>query len=362
MGYEWPPPPPAVPDRRPMQKRRLGRTDLDVSVICLGTMTWGHQNTEAEGHAQMDLAMDRGVTFWDTAEMYAVPPTRESYGTTETIIGNWFAGRKRRHEVVLASKVCGRTTNDWVRGGAHRLDRANIVAAVEASLTRLRTDWIDLYQLHWPDRPTPRFGAIGWGGAVPADAVPFEETAAVMGELVKAGKIRHWGLSNETAWGTMRMVQAAAAVGAPPPASIQNAYNLLNRTFETDLAEACLNEGVSLLPYAPIAAGTLTGKYLDGKVPPGTRRALDFRRSRYDKPGADAAVRAYLAIADRHGIPINRLAVAFTLTRPFVPSTIIGATTLEQLESNIAGAETALSDEVLREIDAVHVAMPNPCP
>ncbi|WP_029010824.1 NADP(H)-dependent aldo-keto reductase [Azospirillum halopraeferens] len=347
-----------------MEYRPLGRTGLTVSAIGLGTMTWGRQNTEAEGHAQMDRALERGVTFWDTAEMYAVPPTAESYGRTEEIIGTWFRSRGMRDKVVLASKVIGngRGAFPWIRGGTARLDRANILAAVEASLRRLQTDRIDLYQLHWPDRLAVRFGTRSYRHAPEEDGVPLEETLAVLGDLVRDGKIRAVGLSNETPWGVMTCLRLAAEAGLPRVASIQNAYNLLNRTFEKSLAEVALREDVGLLAYSPLGAGTLAGKYLDGAVPAGTRRAIDHRKSRYDTPNADAAVRAYHAIARRHGLEPTQMAIAFVAQQPFVTSTLIGATDMAHLDSNIDAFDIRLDDAVLAEIEAVHAANPDPCP
>jgi len=347
-----------------MQYRSLGRTGLSVSAIGLGTMTWGCQNTEAEGHAQMDAALDRGINFWDTAEMYAVPPTADSYGRTESIIGSWFQSRGGRDKVILASKIIGAPAGGfgWVREGKSRLDRANLFAAVEASLSRLKTDYIDLYQLHWPDRVANRFGNRVYSHKPEKDGVPIEETLAALGELVTAGKIRHIGLSNDTPWGVMRFLPAAEVAGLPRVASIQNAYNLLNRTFEQGLSEVALREDVGLLAYAPLGAGTLTGKYLNGAMPAGSRRAIDPRPSRYVTVNADAATEAYLDIARRHGLSPSQMAIAFTLRQPFVTSSLIGATTMETLVSNMDAIDVTLSDEVLAEIDAVHDRLPDPCP
>lgn len=347
-----------------MQYRSLGRTGLSVSAIGLGTMTWGRQNTEAEGHAQMDAALDRGVNFWDTAEMYAIPPTDDTYGKTEAVIGSWFQARGQRDKVILATKIIGAPAGGfgWVREGKSRLDRANLFAAVEASLSRLKTDYIDLYQIHWPDRVTARFGARLYSHKPEKDDVPIEETLAALGELVTAGKIRHVGLSNESPWGVMRFLRAAEISGLPRVASIQNAYNLLNRSFEQGLSEVSLREEVGLLAYSPLAAATLTGKYLNGAVPPGSRRALDHRPSRYATVNADAATKAYLDIARRHGLSPTQMAIAFTLRQPFVTSSLIGATTMETLIANIESIDVTLSPEVLAEIDAVHNRMPDPCP
>jgi len=347
-----------------MEYRRLGRTDVQVSAICLGTMTWGRQNTEAEGHAQMDYALERGVNFWDTAEMYAIPPIEESYGSTEKIIGTWFESRGGRDKVVLASKAIGRAPGGfgWIREGKARLDRDNLVRAVEDSLSRLKTDYIDLYQFHWPDRTTARFGARGYKGGDDADATPIEETLRAADDLVRSGKVRFIGLSNESPWGTMTFLRLADELGLPRVVSVQNAYNLLNRSYEDGLAEVSIREQAGLLAYSPLAAATLTGKYLDGAVPPGTRRALDHRKSRYDKVNADPAVRAYLDIAKRHGLDPAHLALAFVNRQPFVTSNIIGATSMEHLKTNIDSIDVKLSDEVLNEIEEVHERLPNPCP
>lgn len=345
-----------------MQLRPLGRSGLMASAIGLGTMTWGRQNTEAEGHAQMDMALDRGVTFWDTAEMYAVPPTAETYGRTEEIIGTWFASRGGRDRVVLASKVAGPMPGGHIRGGANRLDRANIRAAVEASLKRLRTDYLDLYQVHWPERAAPRFGQRGYVHAPEKDGTPIAETLEALDGLVRDGLVRAIGLSNETPWGVMRYLALAESRGLARVASIQNAYSLLNRTYEGGLSEVSLREEVPLLAYAPIAAGTLSGKYLDGATPPGSRRAIDPRRSRYATPNADAAVRAYLDIAARHGLSPTQMAIAFVVRQPFVASALIGVTRLEDLGPAIDAAELVLSADVLAEIEAVHARLPDPCP
>ncbi|TWB20523.1 aldo/keto reductase [Nitrospirillum bahiense] len=345
-----------------MEHRRLGRTDITVSAICLGTMTWGRQNTEAEGHAQMDYAFDRGVTFFDTAEMYAVPPNAETYGRTEEIIGSWFQATGRRSQVFLASKVSGPGPMPWVRGGQHRLDRANIHAAVDASLRRLRTDYIDLYQVHWPQRPLALFGRGAPEGLYSDGGVPIEETLAAMGELVTAGKVRHIGVSNETAWGVMAYLRAAERQGLPRIASIQNVYNLLSRVFDTDLAEVAVREQVGLLGYSPLAGGTLSGKYLNGAMPAGSRRAIDTRGSRYGGPVVDPIVARYLDIARRHGLNPTQMAISFALRQPFMTAVIIGATSMANLESNIAAADVTLSDAVIDEIEAVHQSNPSPCP
>lgn len=348
-----------------MDLRPLGRTGLRVSAVCLGTMTFGRQNTEAEGHAQMDLAFDRGVTFWDTAEMYAVPPTADTYGRTEEIIGTWLKARGRRDRVVIATKAIGNAAGGfgWVRGGGAKLDRANLVRAVDDSLRRLGTDYIDLFQTHWPDRPTSRFGArVIAPPSAETDNTPIAETLSVLDDLVKAGKIRHVGVSNETPWGVMAHLAEAERRGLPRIAGIQNAYNLLNRTFEDGLAEVAMREDVGLLAYSPLGGGTLTGKYLDGAVPPGSRRSIDPRKSRYATPRADGAVRRYLDIARRHGLDPAQMAVAWVHRQPFVTAAIIGATSLEQLRHALDAVAITLTPELLAEIDAAHAADPNPCP
>jgi len=348
-----------------MKYRKLGRTGIDVSLICLGTMTWGQQNTEAEGHEQMDYALDQGVTFWDTAEMYSIPPRRETQGSTERIIGSWLASRGKRDRIVLASKVSGRSDSDWMRDGGEkpRPNRRQIMTAVEASLKRLNTDYIDLYQLHWPDRP------IVWGSNPTVyehqqadDEIPIHETLAAFDELVKAGKVRHVGLSNESAWGTMTFLKESEMRGLVRIASVQNSYSLLNRTNETALAEICLREDVSLLPYSPLGQGYLTGKYLDGARPPGARTTLFDRGQRYQKPGAEEAVRAYIALAQEFGLDPAQMALAFVNSRPFVAANIIGATSMEQLRTNIASVDVAITPELEARINAIHQVHMNPAP
>lgn len=346
--------------------RSLGRTGLRVSAICLGTMTWGQQNTEAEGHAQMDMALDRGINFFDTAELYSIPPKRETTGSTERIIGSWFAARGNRDKVILASKVAGRGNTSCLRPGdaPARLNRAHITLAVEGSLKRLRTDYIDLYQLHWPDRHVQTFGAGGntfqkqdW-----SDEVPIEETLGVLADLVQAGKIRHIGLSNETAWGTMKFLQAADAGTGPRVASIQNAYNLVNRTYETGLAEIGLREDVGLLAYSPLGQGYLTGKYQKGARPPGARTTLFERGQRYEKPGVEEAIDAYMALAAEFGMDAATLALAFVTSRPFVTSNIIGATSMEQLKVALDSEEVKITPEMEERINTLFQIHGSPAP
>jgi len=346
-----------------MHYRRLGKTDIEVSAICLGTMTFGEQNTEAEAHQQLDLALDRGVNFIDCAEMYPVPPSAETQGRTETYVGSWLAARGNRASVVLATKVVGRSDALWYRGAETRLDRKNIVAALDTSLQRLQTDYIDLYQLHWPDRRTQPFHTVAVGYEPDDDAIPIADTLGVLGDLVAAGKIRQIGVSNETAWGMCQYTHAAATGGRPHIVSIQNVYSLLNRTFEIDLAEVSLRESAGLLAFSPLAMGVLAGKYLDGAKPVGSRLTLfGDRYGRYSGPLSDQVVPRYVETARRHGTDPAQLAIAFVLSRSFVTAAIIGATNFEQLATDIASIDVALSDEVLADIEAIHTSQPNPCP
>lgn len=334
-----------------MEYRKLGRTGLRVSEICLGTMTWGRQNTEAEGHEQMDYALTQGINFFDTAEMYAVPPSADTYGRTETIIGTWFAARKNRDKVILASKVAGPGL-PWVRGGEASIDRRNILAAIEGSLKRLQTDYIDLYQLHWSNRSAD----------IPQAEVEdnFLDVLQTLDGLVKAGKIRHVGLSNETAWGTMKYLRLAEEKGLPRMASIQNEYSLLCRLFDWDMAEVAMYEDVGLLAWSPLGGGMISGKYLDGKRPKGSRWSLDGRVLQRDTKQGQDAVRAYMALAKKHGLDVCQMAIAFTLAQPFVTASIIGATSMEQLKTDIGAATLRLSREVLAGIDGVRRDYPVP--
>lgn len=348
-----------------MDYRRLGRTDLTVSVIGLGTMTFGEQNSEQDGHQQLDYALDHGITLVDTAEMYSVPPRAETQGSTERIIGTWFKKSGKRAQVVLATKVAGpgRALGvDYMRGGNNQLDRANITAAVDASLSRLQTDYIDLYQVHWPDRSTNFFGTLGYVHRPEVESVPIEETLEALDSLVRAGKVRHIGVSNETAWGVSQYLKLAETRGLSRIASIQNPYNLLNRSFEVGLAEMSIREEVGLLAYSPLAFGVLTGKFLDGARPPEARIVRWPRFGRYNGDVAANAAAAYVSIARRHGLDPAQMALGFVNSRSFVTSNLIGATTMTQLETNVASMHVTLSDEVIAEIEAVHKAQSNPCP
>ena len=347
-----------------MEYRRLGLTDMEVSVIGLGTMTWGQQNSEAEAHAQLDAALDAGVTLIDTAEMYPIPPRAETQGRTEEYIGSWLAARRNRDKVILATKVTGGSDGfPYLRGGRTRLDRPNITAALEASLRRLRTDYVDLYQLHWPDRTTNYFGALGYTHVADEESVPLEETLAVLADIVAAGKARAVGISNESPWGAMKYLALAERDGLPRMASIQNPYNLLNRTFEIGLAEIAIRENLSLVAYSPLGGGTLTGKYLDGARPPGARMTLwPERYGRYFTPGAEPAVRAYVSLARAHGLDPAQMAIAYVLSRPFLTSVLVGATSMDQLRTDLGALEVKLDEDLLKEIERIHIQSPNPCP
>ena len=344
-----------------MQTTRLGQTGISVSRLCLGTMNFGEQNTEAQAHEQLDAALDAGVNFIDTAEIYPVPPRTETFGDTETFIGNWLAARRNRDRIVLASKVAGPNPNfPHVRNGAARHDRDGIVTALDASLKRLRTDYLDLYQIHWPDRNTTNFGKLGYVHDDDERATPVEETLGVLAEQVEAGKIRTVGLSNEAPWGVMKYLAVAERMGLPRIVSVQNSSNLLNRTYETGLAEVTLREDVSLLAFSPLAFGILSGKYLDGQQPEGARLTRYPQMARYDRPGVMKAAAAYVALAREHGLDPAQMAVAWVMSRRFVTSTIIGATRMAHLQASLAAAELTLPEELLTAIDEVHMQNHDP--
>ena len=345
-----------------METRPLGRTGIRVSRICLGTMTWGEQNTEKQAHAQLDFARERGVTFIDTAEMYPVPPKAETQGRTEAYIGSWLEARGGRDKVVLATKAAGPA--EWVRHlrGGPRFSRDHLERALEDSLRRLKTDYVDLYQLHWPERKTNYFGQRGYVHDADSTFTPFEEVLETLDGFVQAGKVRAVGLSNESAWGAMAWLRAAETGAGPRMASIQNPYSLLNRGFEVGLAEVAVREDCGLLAYSPLAFGTLSGKYLGGARPAGARLTLFPAYERYTGPQAIDATEAYVDIARRHGLDPAQMALAYVTSRPFVTSNIIGATTMEQLESNLDSDALILSDEVLAEIEAIQDAHPDPAP
>ncbi len=343
-----------------MKLNKLGESDLMVSEICLGSMTWGEQNSERDAHLQLDFALDHGINFIDTAEMYPVPPGAATYARTETYIGPWLA-KQKRERLVIASKVAGPGRRDWVRGGRTELTRTNIAEAVNDSLKRLRTDYLDLYQIHWPGRNVPMFGVTRFDPSKEAPAIPILEQVEAMAALIKAGKIRHYGLSNETTWGVSEFLSVARANGLPPPLTIQNCYSLVNRMFDGELAEASFRERVPLLAYSPLAMGMLTGKFRGGAMPPRTRlgRYADFGE-RYKRELVRAAADAYCEFAQSRGLSAAEMALAFVRTRWFVASTIVGATDLAQLKQNIDSVKVELDAETLAGIDAIHRRYPSP--
>lgn len=347
-----------------MQYRNLGNTETQVSVICLGTMTWGQQNTRKEAFEQMDYALTEGVNFFDTAELYSIPPKAETYGHTETIIGEWFNARGQRDKIVLATKIAG-PGSDWIpyiRSGRTTYNRKNIQSALDASLKRLQTDYIDLYQLHWPERKTNFFGQLGF---VPEDDnqyTSFVETLQVMDEAVRAGKIRYIGLSNETPWGVMKFLELARQHNLPRIVSVQNPYNLLNRSYEIGMAEVSWREKVGLLSYSPLGFGALSGKYLNNRRPSGSRLDLFPNYTRYSSQNAIRAIESYVSIAKKYRLDPAQMSLAYVNSRLFLTSTIIGATTMEQLKSNINSVHMNLSKDVLEEIEEVHQSHPNPSP
>ncbi len=341
----------------------LGKTDLKVSKICLGTMTYGEQNTEAEGHEQINYALDQGINFIDTAEMYAVPGRAETQGSTEKIIGSWITKNKnKRHEFVLATKVTGPAPLFNYIAPNLGFSKERITDAIDKSLDRLSTDYIDIYQLHWPERNTNFFGKLGYTSHDDQWQDNFEETIHTLETLKKEGKIRHWGLSNETPWGVMRTCQIADKTNAAWPLSIQNPYNLLNRTFEIGLAEISLRENISMLAYSPLAFGLLSGKF-HRKIDTPNDRINKFKRlSRYNGQLSIDATAKYLAIADENNLSLSQMSLAYVFSRSFIASTIIGATSMPQLIENISASELRLAEDVIQKIEAVHEAIPNPAP
>jgi aryl-alcohol dehydrogenase-like predicted oxidoreductase len=344
-----------------MELRQLGGSDLKVSSLCLGTMTFGEQNSEADAHAQLDLAVSRGVNFIDAAEMYPVPPRAETQGLTESYIGSWLK-HQRREKLIVATKIAGPSRGfAWIRNGPH-INREHISAAIDDSLKRLQTDYIDLYQIHWPERYVPMFGATSYDITEEHESTPIAEQLQIMADMVKAGKIRHIGLSNETPWGVSEFVQCAEKMGLPKIITVQNAYHLMNRSFETGLAEVCRHTGVDLLAYSPLAFGHLTGKYLADPNAKGRITQFANFGQRYAKPNVPAATKEYVRIAQETGLSPATMALAFARTRWFTGSVIIGATNPDQLRENLDSAEVVLSAEVLEKIEAVHRMYPNPAP
>ena len=345
-----------------MKFKKLGTTDLDVSLICLGTMTWGTQNTEKDAFEQMDYSLTQGVNFFDTAELYSVPPNSDSYGKTEVIIGNWFEKRKNRNKVILASKVAGPGCN-WIRGGGNNFDEKTIGKAIDGSLKRLKTDFIDLYQLHWPERSTNYFGKRDYTiDNDEGDWNSFEGILEALEKFIKAGKIRYIGMSNETPYGLSRYIELSKSKKLPRMMSVQNPYNLVNRTYEIGMAEISLREKCGLLVYYPLATGALSGKYREGKMPKNSRQALFKGWERHLNPLAMKAYDDYYNLANENNLTMVQLAQSFVNTRPFVTSNIIGATTMDQLKENIDSVNIELSDEVLDKINMIHNNNPNPSP
>lgn len=346
-----------------MNYRKLGLTDLSVSQLALGTMTWGEQNTEAEAHEQLDRALAAGVNFIDTAELYPIPPREQTFAATERCLGSWLKRTQQRDRVIIASKVRGPADwLPWIRNRYRPLERDDIVAAVDGSLARLQTDYIDLYQVHWPSRHTNYFGKLGYRHRSDNDAVPIAETLEALSELVRAGKIRHIGISNETPWGAMTYLRHAEQEGLARIVSIQNPYSLLNRSFEIGLAEIAHRESIGLLAYSPLAFGVLTGKYEDGARPASARLTRFTQYKRYDNPEGRAAAKAYVALARARGLTPTALALAYVSTRPFVTSCLIGATSVPQLEENLRAGDVQLCRRTLEEIEAIQRQFPNPCP
>lgn len=345
-----------------MKYNPLGDSGLHVSEICLGTMTYGHQNTIVEAHQQLDYAIAQGVNFIDAAEMYPVPVQETTQGLTETYVGEWLA-HQQRDKLIIATKIVGPGRNfKWLREGQQAIDRKNIEQAVDDSLKRLQTDYIDLYQIHWPDRSVPQFGTTVFDPSQERETVPIPEQLAVFADLIQAGKIRALGLSNETPWGVLEFSHVAKQLGLPKVVSIQNAYSLVNRVFDSALAEVSYREQIGLLAYSPLAFGLLSGKYVNG-TPDKTRLTLfEGFGGRYRKPNVEAAVAAYVEIARAHNLKPAVLALAFVRSRWFVTSTIIGATTLEQLRENLDSTQVDLDETILAEIDAVNLRYPSPAP
>ena len=344
-----------------MNYKKLGNTDLNVSTICLGTMTWGEQNTQIEAFEQMNYSLDNGVNFWDTAELYAVPPKAETYGHTETIIGNWFEKTKKRKDVILASKVGG-PSRKYIRNGENSFTGKNLEDALHGSLKRLKTDYIDLYQLHWPERNVNNFGKLGYEHKE-NDWNKFEDVLENLKKFIEQGKIRYVGLSNETPWGVMNYLQLAKDKDLPRMMAIQNPYSLLNRSYEVGLAEVSIRENIGCLAYSPLASGYLSGKYRNKQFPKGSRMERDFDFwTRYRKPNMENAVEDYYKISQKHDLDMSQMSIKFCEVQDFMTSVIIGATTMEQLKTNVESVKVNLDSEVIKEINNVQKKYPNPCP
>ena len=345
-----------------MKFKKLGNTDLDVSLICLGTMTWGTQNTEKDAFEQMDYSVSKGVNFFDTAEIYSVPPTSDSYGKTEVMIGNWFEKRKNRDKIILASKVAGPGC-DWIRGGGNNFDEKKIGEAIDGSLKRLKTDYIDLYQLHWPERSTNFFGRRDYSyNNKEGEWNSFENILDALGKYIKSGKIRYIGMSNETPYGLSRYLEISKNKDAPRMMSVQNPYSLVNRTYEIGMSEISIRQKCGLLVYYPLAAGALSGKYRNGEMPKKSRMALFKGWERHLNPLAMRAYDEYYKLAKDFNLTMVQLAQSFVNSRPFVTSNIIGATTMEQLKENIDSVNIDFTDEIMERVDKIHNENPNPSP
>ncbi|WP_180058918.1 MULTISPECIES: NADP(H)-dependent aldo-keto reductase [unclassified Acinetobacter] len=349
-----------------MQFKPLANTGILLPEICLGTMTFGEQNTQADAFQQLDYALERGLNFWDTAEMYPVPPKPDTQGSTERIIGNWIAERGGRDKLFLASKIAGPSQGgSHIRDGKTKFVASEIESALDQSLTRLQTDYIDLYQLHWPQRPTNFFGKLGYGNTEATSdqtVTSLEETLIALSNEIKKGRIRYIGLSNETPWGTLKFLHLAEKLGLEKFVSVQNPYSLLNRTYEIGMSEIAHYEGIGLLAYSPLAFGYLTGKFRNGARPANARVTLFSRFSRYSNPESEWATEQYAQLAEKHGLTLTQLALAFIKQQFFVTSTIIGATNLDQLKENIDAFDVNLSEEVLKGIEDIHRQQPNPAP
>ena len=346
-----------------MKKNKILGIEQPVSELCLGTMTFGEQNNEKESHKILDFALERGINFFDTAEMYPIPPSDSTYNETEKIIGRWPAFHQSRDKIVMASKVIGPTSfMTWIRNGSPRLDKKNINQAIEGSLKRLKTGYIDLYQIHWPARQTNYFGQLDFQTPEEESITPVKETLEVLSRLVETGKIKSVGLSNETPWGIMSFLQVAKEFHLPTVVSVQNPYSLLNRSFEIGCAEICYREDISLLSYSPMGFGVLSGKYLSGKDTPNCRLNKFPHYTRYSNPNAVEATKKYLELSESFGMSLTELSLKFCTTRPFMGSTIIGATNTTQLEENIAATSVKFNDEILQEINKIHQEHPNPSP
>ncbi len=345
-----------------MNYKKLGNTDIDVSTICLGTMTWGEQNTQEEGFEQMNYALEQGVNFWDTAELYAIPPKKNTYGKTEEVIGNWFQESQKRDKVILATKVSGPGLN-WIRGGGNQYDGENLNKAVDESLKRLKTDYIDLYQLHWPERSSNFFGKLGYQHDDKENWNKFEDILYSLDQIIKSGKVRYIGLSNETAWGLSKFLEISKIKNLPRMLSVQNPYSLLNRTYEIGLAEISIREKSGLLAYSPLAFGYLTGKYRNKKLPENSRMKLFGEKFvRYKTENGQLAIEKYYEIAKKYRLDFAQMSLKFCEAQPFVTSVIIGATTMDQLKINIESVNVNLEESVIKDINEVQKIYPNPCP